>query len=173
MKVSFNFKTMIKGDGELKVLVVGSGGREHAIIWKLAQNIKINEIFCAPGNGGIRQIAECINIQAHDIEGLCNFALKKKIDLTIIGPENPLSLGIVDYFEEKGLKVFGPRKNAAIIEGSKVFAKDLMKKYKIPTAEYKVYKDPEKAKANIDEFGFPVVIKADGLAAGKGVIIAK
>lgn len=156
----------------MKVLVVGGGGREHALIWKLSQSMKVNEIFCAPGNGGIRQMAECLDIKADDIEGLCRFALDKKIDLTVVGPEVPLSLGITDYFEKHNLRVFGPRQNAAILESSKAFSKDLMKKYSIPTAEYKVYADPEKAKAQIDEFGFPVVIKADGLAAGKGVIIA-
>lgn len=156
----------------MKVLVVGSGGREHALVWKLSQSMKVNEIFCAPGNGGIRQMAECVDIKADDIEGLCKFALDKKIDLTVVGPEVPLSLGITDYFEKHNLRVFGPKQKAAILESSKAFAKDLMKKYSIPTAEYKVYTDPEEAKALIDEFGFPVVIKADGLAAGKGVIIA-
>ena len=156
----------------MKVLVVGSGGREHALVWKLSQSMKVNEIFCAPGNGGIRQMAECVDIKADDIEGLCKFALDKKIDLTVVGPEVPLSLGITDYFEKHNLRVFGPKQNAAILESSKAFAKDLMKEYSIPTAEYKVYTDPEEAKALIDEFGFPVVIKADGLAAGKGVIIA-
>lgn len=157
----------------MKVLVIGSGGREHVLVWKLSQSIKVNEIFCAPGNGGIRQIAECVDIKAEDIEGLCKFALDKKIDLTVVGPENPLSLGITDYFEERGLRVFGPKQNAAIIESSKAFAKNLMKKYNIPTASYKVYNDPAEAKAKLGEFGFPVVIKADGLAAGKGVIIAE
>ena len=156
----------------MKVLVVGSGGREHSLIWKLSQSMKVNEIFCAPGNGGIRQMAECVDIKADDIEGLCRFALDKKIDLTVVGPEVPLSIGITDYFEKHNLRVFGPRENAAILESSKSFSKDLMKKYRIPTAGYKVYTDPEKAKAQIDEFGFPVVIKADGLDAGKGVIIA-
>ncbi|MDD4378246.1 MAG: phosphoribosylamine--glycine ligase, partial [Eubacteriales bacterium] len=157
----------------MKVLVIGSGGREHVLVWKLSQSIKVNEIFCAPGNGGIRQIAECVDIKAEDIEGLCKFALDKKIDLTVVGPENPISLGITDYFEERGLRVFGPKQNAAIIESSKAFAKNLMKKYNIPTASYKVYNDPAEAKAKLGEFGFPVVIKADGLAAGKGVIIAE
>lgn len=157
----------------MRVLVVGSGGREHALVWKLSQSMKVNEIFCAPGNGGIRQMAECIDVKADDIEGLCEFALKKKIDLTIVGPEVPLSLGITDYFEERGLKVFGPKQNAAIIESSKAFAKNLMKEYNIPTASYSIYDNPVEAKANINEFGFPVVIKADGLAAGKGVIIVE
>lgn len=155
----------------MRVLVVGGGGREHALVWKLSQSIKVNEIFCAPGNGGIRQMAECIDIKAEDIEGLYEFVLKKKIDITVVGPEVPLSLGITDYFEKKGLRVFGPRQNAAIIESSKAFSKELMEKYKIPTASYKIYESPAEAKANLSEFGFPVVIKADGLAAGKGVII--
>ena len=155
----------------MRVLVVGSGGREHALVWKLSQSMKVNEIFCAPGNGGIRQMAECVDIKATDIKSLCDFALKKKIDLTVVGPEIPLSLGIADCFQERGLRVFGPKKNAAIIESSKAFAKDLMKKYNIPTASYSTYDNPAEAKANLDEFAFPVVIKADGLAAGKGVII--
>ena len=155
----------------MRVLVVGGGGREHALVWKLSQSMKVNEIFCAPGNGGIRQMAECIDIKAEDIEGLYEFVLKKKIDITVVGPEVPLSLGITDYFEKKGLRVFGPRQNAAIIESSKAFSKELMEKYKIPTASYKIYESPAEAKANLSEFGFPVVIKADGLAAGKGVII--
>ena len=156
----------------MKVLVVGSGGREHAIIWKLLQSPKVSYVYCAPGNGGIRQMAECVDIKADDIEGLCQFAKKHKIDLTVVGPELPLSLGIVDAFEKEGLRIFGPRKNAAIIESSKAFAKDFMQKYGIPTAQYKIYEDATKAKEQIDSFGFPVVIKADGLAAGKGVIIA-
>ncbi|NLN49097.1 MAG: phosphoribosylamine--glycine ligase [Clostridiales bacterium] len=155
----------------MRVLVVGGGGREHALVWKLSQSMKVNEIFCAPGNGGIRQMAECIDIKAEDIEGLYEFVLNKKIDITVVGPEVPLSLGITDYFEKKGLRVFGPRQNAAIIESSKAFSKELMEKYKIPTASYKIYESPAEAKANLSEFGFPVVIKADGLAAGKGVII--
>ncbi len=156
----------------MKVLVIGSGGREHVLIWKLSQSMKVNEIYCAPGNGGIRQMAECVDIKADDIEGLCKFASEKSIDLTVVGPEVPLSLGIVDCFEKRGLRIFGPRQNAAILESSKAFAKDLMKKYGIPTAAYNIYTDAKEAKADIDKFGFPVVIKADGLAAGKGVIIA-
>ncbi|HHY77904.1 MAG TPA: phosphoribosylamine--glycine ligase [Clostridiales bacterium] len=157
----------------MKVLVVGSGGREHAIIWKLLQSPKVSYVYCAPGNGGIRQMAECVDIKADDIEGLCRFAKKHKIDLTVVGPELPLSLGIVDAFEKEGLRIFGPRKDAAIIESSKAFAKDLMQKYGIPTAKYRIYEDETKAKEEIDSFGLPVVIKADGLAAGKGVIIAR
>lgn len=157
----------------MKVLVVGSGGREHALVWKLLQSPKVSYIYCAPGNGGIRQMAECVDIKADDIEALCQFAKKNKIDLTVVGPELPLSLGIVDAFEKEGLRIFGPRKDAAILESSKAFAKDFMQKYGIPTARYKTYEDADKAKEELDSFGLPVVIKADGLAAGKGVIIAK
>jgi len=157
----------------VKVLVVGSGGREHALVWKLLQSPKVSYIYCAPGNGGIRQMAECVDIKADDIEALCQFAKKNKIDLTVVGPELPLSLGIVDAFEKEGLRIFGPRKDAAILESSKAFAKDFMQKYGIPTARYKTYEDADKAKEELDSFGLPVVIKADGLAAGKGVIIAK
>lgn len=156
----------------MKVLVVGSGGREHALVWKLLQSPKVSYIYCAPGNGGIRQMAECVDIKADDIEGLCRFAKKNRIDLTVVGPELPLSLGIVDAFEKEGLRIFGPRKDAAILESSKAFAKDFMQKYGMPTAKYKIYDDAFKAKEELDSFGLPVVIKADGLAAGKGVIIA-
>lgn len=156
----------------MKVLVVGSGAREHAIIWKLLQSPKVSYIYCAPGNGGIRQMAECVNIKADDVEGLYRFAKDNKIDLTVVGPELPLSLGIVDYFQSRGLRIFGPAQNAALLESSKAFAKDLMQKYDIPTARYKTYEDAALARMEVESFGFPVVIKADGLAAGKGVIIA-
>lgn len=156
----------------MKVMVVGSGGREHALIWKLLQSPKVNYVYCAPGNGGIRQMAECVDIKADDIEGLCRFAKKQSIDLTLVGPEVPLSLGIVDYFKSQGLRIFGPDKNAALLESSKAFAKDLMQKYDIPTAKYKTYDNAALAKAEVESFGLPVVLKADGLAAGKGVIIA-
>lgn len=155
----------------MKVLVIGSGGREHAIVWKVAQNKKVTEIFCAPGNGGIEAIATCVDISATDIDGLVTFALEKKIDLTIVGMDDPLMLGLVDVFESKGLRVFGPRKNAAILEGSKVFAKDLMKKYNIPTAGYEVFTDSDLAKAYLEACDYPRVLKADGLALGKGVLI--
>lgn len=156
----------------MKVLVVGSGAREHAIIWRLLQSPKVSYIYCAPGNGGIRQMAECVNIKADDVEGLYRFAKDNKIDLTVVGPELPLSLGIVDYFQSRGLRIFGPAQNAALLESSKAFAKDLMQKYDIPTARYKTYEDAALARMEVESFGFPVVIKADGLAAGKGVIIA-
>lgn len=157
----------------MKVLVVGEGGREHAIIWKIKQSPKANLIYCAPGNGGISQIAECVDIKPSDIEGLLSFALKEKIDLTIVGPEVPLVLGIVDEFEKNGLRCFGPRINAAIIEGSKVFSKKLMKDYNIPTPGYDEFRNPDDARAYLSKAKYPLVIKADGLAAGKGVIIAK
>ncbi|MEA4846703.1 MAG: phosphoribosylamine--glycine ligase [Clostridiaceae bacterium] len=157
----------------MKVLVIGSGGREHAIVWKIAQSRLVDKIYCAPGNGGIGELAECVNIAADDIEGLLNFAVNNSIGLTVVGPEVPLSLGIADSFEEKGLRIFGPVRKGAMLESSKAFSKDFMIRNKIPTAAYKVYYEPEKAKSELDSFGYPVVIKADGLAAGKGVIIAQ
>lgn len=156
----------------MKVMVVGGGGREHTLVWKIKQSPLVKEIYCAPGNAGIERIAVCINIPAEDIEALAEFALNEKIDLTVVGPEAPLTLGIVDEFEKRGLKVFGPSKKAAEIEGSKVFAKELMERYGIPTAHYKVFDDPIEAGEYIKDKGAPVVVKADGLAAGKGVIVA-
>lgn len=157
----------------MRILVVGSGGREHAIIWKLAQSEKVSAIYCAPGNGGIRQLATCVPIETTDLEGLVSFAKEKKIDLTVVGPEIPLLEGIVDRFQQEGLAIFGPCKKAAQIEGSKRFAKNLMKKYRIPTAAFRSFKSPDKAKEYIQKKGAPIVIKADGLAAGKGVVVAK
>lgn len=156
----------------MKVLVVGSGGREHALVWKISQSTRIKKIYCAPGNAGIQGLADCVDIAATDIEGLLRFAKDEKIDLTIVGPESSLAAGIVDLFEEEGLRIFGPRKNAAILEGSKVFAKEFMEKYAIPTASFKIFDDLKKAKKYIDQIGAPLVVKADGLAAGKGVIVA-
>ncbi len=156
----------------MKVLVIGSGGREHALVWKISQSARVIKIYCAPGNAGIKRMAECVNIAATDIDGLLQFAKKEKIDLTIVGPESSLAGGIVDRFEKEGLRIFGPRKNAAILEGSKVFSKEFMEKYGIPTASFKVFDDLKKAKKYIDQIGAPLVIKADGLAAGKGVIVA-
>jgi len=156
----------------MKVLVVGSGGREHALVWKISQSARVIKIYCAPGNAGIKKMAECVHIEATDIDGLLQFARKEKIDLTIVGPESSLAGGIVDRFEDEGLRIFGPRKSAAILEGSKVFAKEFMEKYGIPTASFKVFDDLKKAKKYIDHTGAPLVIKADGLAAGKGVIVA-
>lgn len=157
----------------MKVLVIGGGGREHALVWKISQSPLVDKIYCAPGNGGIASLAECVNIKATDIPGLVDFALQEKIDLTVVGPDDPLVLGIVDAFEEKGLNVFGPRKNAAIIEGSKVFSKDLMKKYGIPTAAYEVFDKSSDAIDYLKTASYPTVVKAEGLALGKGVIIAQ
>jgi phosphoribosylamine--glycine ligase len=156
----------------MKVLVVGSGGREHALVWKISQSPRVTKICCAPGNAGIKKMAECRDIAATDIEGLCRFAKDENIDLTIVGPESSLAAGIVDRFEDEGLRIFGPRKSAAILEGSKVFAKEFMAKYDIPSAPFKVFDDLKKAKKYISQAGVPFVIKADGLAAGKGVIVA-
>jgi phosphoribosylamine--glycine ligase len=157
----------------MKVLVIGSGGREHALVWKIARSPLVKKVYCAPGNPGIGQLAENVTIKVDDLPGLLAFARQEKIDLTVVGPELPLSLGIVDLFEEHGLKVFGARKNAAFIESSKAFAKDLMKKYDVPTAAYEVFTEVEPALAFVDKIGVPIVIKADGLAAGKGVVIAE
>ncbi len=157
----------------MKILVVGSGGREHALVWKIAQSKLVDKIFCAPGNGGITQLAECLDIKAEDIFGLLEFAQKEKIDLTVVGPEVALSLGIVDEFQKAGLKIFGPNKKAAVLEASKVFSKEFMVKYKIPTANFEVFDNPDRAKGYIEKISAPCVIKADGLAAGKGVIVAK
>ncbi len=155
----------------MKILVVGSGGREHAIVWKIAQSKKAEKIYCAPGNAGISELAECVDIKAMDFKALADFAEEKKIDLTVVGPDDPLVAGIVDVFEERGLRVFGPRKNAAILEGSKAFSKDLMKKNNIPTAAYEVFDKPEDAIKYLETADYPIVLKADGLALGKGVLI--
>ena len=155
----------------MKILVIGSGGREHALIWKIAQSKKVAKIFCAPGNPGIAEIAECVNIKADDIEELKAFAIKKGIDLTVVGPEKPLTMGIVNEFEKAGLKIFGPSKRAAEVEGSKAFSKELMQKYNIPTAAYKTFDNADEAKNYAEKHHPPVVVKADGLAAGKGVFI--
>ena len=155
----------------MKVLIVGSGGREHAIAWKTAQSSKVDKIYCAPGNAGIEEYAECVNIGAMEFEKLAAFAKEKEIDLTVIGMDDPLVGGIVDVFEAEGLRVFGPRKNAAVLEGSKAFSKDLMKKYGIPTAAYENFDNAEEALAYLETAKFPIVLKADGLALGKGVLI--
>ena len=157
----------------MKILVIGSGGREHAIIWRLMQSEKNVEIYCAPGNGGIASIAKCVDIKATDIDGVVNFAKQNKIDLTVVTPDDPLVLGMVDALEAEGLRAFGPHRDAAIIEGSKVFAKDLMKKYNIPTARYEVFDDSAAAIEYLKSESYPTVIKAEGLALGKGVIIAQ
>ena len=155
----------------MKVLVVGSGGREHALCWKIAQSPRVEKIYCAPGNAGIGQVAQCVPYGAMEFEKLADFAQENHIDLTVIGMDDPLVGGIVDVFEERGLRVFGPRKNAAILEGSKAFSKDLMKKYHIPTAAYENFDDPKAALAYLETAKFPLVLKADGLALGKGVLI--
>ena len=155
----------------MKVLVIGGGGREHAICWKLAQSPKVTELFCAPGNAGIAQVARCVDIGVMDFEKMAEFAKKEAFDLVVVGPDDPLAAGIVDVLEEAGLRVFGPRKNAAILEGSKAFSKDLMKKYGIPTAAYETFDTPEAARRYLETAKVPVVLKADGLALGKGVLI--
>ena len=155
----------------MRILVVGGGGREHAICWKLNNESNVEKIYCAPGNAGISNVAECIDIGDSDIENLLKFAKENQIDLTIVGPEIPLVAGIVDVFEKEGLKIFGPNKKCAQLEGSKSFSKDFMIRHNLPTAKYKEYTNLDEAITEIDSFGYPVVIKADGLAAGKGVVI--
>ena len=155
----------------MKVLIVGSGGREHAIAWKAAKSSRVDKIYCAPGNAGISEIAECVNIGAMEFEKLAAFVKEQSIDLTVIGMDDPLVCGIVDVFEQEGLRVFGPKKNAAILEGSKAFSKDLMKKYGIPTAGYETFDSPEAAMQYLETSKYPIVLKADGLALGKGVLI--
>lgn len=155
----------------MKILIVGSGGREHAIAWSIAKSPKADKIYCAPGNGGIGEFAECVDIGAMEFDKLADFAQEKQIDLTVVGMDDPLVGGIVDVFEARGLRVFGPRKNAAILEGSKAFSKDLMKKYQIPTAAYENFDNAEEALAYLETAKFPIVLKADGLALGKGVLI--
>ena len=155
----------------MKVLIVGSGGREHAIAFSVAKSKKVSKLYCAPGNGGISQLAECVPIGAMEFNSLVAFAKEKEIDLVIVGMDDPLVGGLVDLMEEAGIPTFGPRKNAAILEGSKAFSKDLMKKYNIPTAAYENFDDPDKALEYLETSSFPVVLKADGLALGKGVLI--
>ena len=155
----------------MKVLIVGSGGREHAIAWKVTQSKRVDKIYCAPGNAGISEIAECVDISAMEFDKLVAFAKEESIDLTIIGMDDPLVGGIVDAFEKENLRVFGPRKNAAILEGSKAFSKDLMKKYDIPTAAYETFDSPAAALEYLETSKYPIVLKADGLALGKGVLI--
>ena len=157
----------------MKILVVGGGGREHALVWKIAQSPLVEKVFCAPGNPGMKELAETVHLAVDNIDGLCDFAKKEQIDLTVVGPELPLTLGIVDRFKAEGLAIFGPSKAAAQIEGSKGFSKDLMAKYGIKTAAYETFTDREAAVAYIREQGAPIVVKVDGLAAGKGVILAQ
>jgi len=157
----------------MKVLIVGGGGREHAIAWKVAKSPKVEKLYCAPGNAGIAEVAECVNIGVMEFDKLTAFARENQIDLTIIGPDDPLAAGAVDAFKAAGLRVFGPRKNAAILEASKAFSKDLMKKYGIPTAAYETFTSPEAALTYLETAKMPIVLKADGLALGKGVLICK
>ena len=155
----------------MKVLVIGGGGREHAICWKLAKSPKVTELVCAPGNAGIAKVARCENIGVMEFERIADFAQREAFDLVVVGPDDPLAAGLVDVLEARGIRTFGPRKNAAILEGSKAFSKDLMKKYGIPTAAYETFDDPEAALAYLETAKVPVVLKADGLALGKGVLI--
>lgn len=157
----------------MRVLIIGNGGREHTLVWKIAMSESVKKIYCAPGNGGISRIAECIPIKVTDIKGIAEFTINNRIDLVVVGPEAPLAIGMVDILQGAGIRVFGPNRNAATIETSKSFSKNLMRKYGIPTAEYEVYDNPDDALKSLKSRSYPLVIKADGLAAGKGVIIAK
>jgi phosphoribosylamine---glycine ligase len=155
----------------MRILVVGGGGREHALAWKLARSPRVEAVWCAPGNAGITDVATCVPIAADDLKGLARFAHEERIDLTVVGPELPLTLGVVDRFAQEGLRAFGPTAAAARLEGSKVFAKELLRQLRVPTAFFGAFDDPDEAARYIDEVGAPVVVKADGLAAGKGVFI--
>ncbi|MCS7192195.1 MAG: phosphoribosylamine--glycine ligase [Armatimonadetes bacterium] len=155
----------------MKVLVVGGGGREHALVWKIAQSPKVSEIYCAPGNAGIAKLAKCVNVIAEDIVAIADFAEREQIDLTVVGPEAPLCTGIVDEFQKRGLKIFGPTKAAAEIEGSKVFCRQILAKWNIPSPKFAIFDDPNEAKTYIRQQGAPIVVKAEGLAAGKGSIV--
>lgn len=157
----------------MKVLVVGSGGREHAICWALKKSPKVTELYCAPGNGGIGEIATCVDVKATDIPGMVAWAKENQMDFVMVAPDDPLAMGMVDALEKAGIRAFGPRKNAAIIEGSKAFSKELMKKYGIPTADYAVFTDKEQALTYVEKQGAPIVVKCDGLALGKGVVVAQ
>ena len=157
----------------MKVLVVGSGGREHAICWALKKSPKVTELYCAPGNGGISEIATCVDVKATDIPGMVAWAKENRMDFVMVAPDDPLAMGMVDALEEAGIRAFGPRKNAAIIEGSKAFSKELMKKYGIPTAAYEIFTDKDAALSYVEAQGAPIVVKCDGLALGKGVIVAQ
>ena len=157
----------------MKILVVGGGGREHALVWKIMQCPRVREIYCAPGNAGIAEVAHCVDMDVVDLDGLSRFAMDREIDLTVVGPELPLTQGIVDRFESRGLKIFGATQKAAALEGSKAFCKDILRRHGIPTADYQVFDDKDRAAAHIRSRGAPLVVKADGLAAGKGVIVAQ
>lgn len=157
----------------MKILIIGSGGREHALCWKIVKSIRVSKVYCAPGNGGTQEIAENIDINPHEIDKLLDFALKESIELTIVGPEGPLANGIVDKFKEKGLRVFGVNKKSAQLEGSKIYSKEFMEEYEIPTAKYRKYDDIDDAIKGLESFNYPLVIKADGLCLGKGVVICE
>lgn len=157
----------------MRVLVIGSGGREHCLAWKIAQSPVLKKLYCTPGNPGITSVADCVDIAADDTESLCNFARKEKIDLTVVGPEGPLVAGLVDRFQANGLRVLGPTKKAALLEGSKAFSKNLMRKYGIPTAEFRIFSELAPARKYIESINGPVVVKADGLAGGKGSFVCK
>ena len=157
----------------MKILVVGSGGREHAIAWKLAKSKRVEKLYCAPGNAGIASVAECVPVKAEDLEGIRDFCVENKVDMAVIGPEVPLSMGITDLLNEAGIRVFGPDKNCSQLEGSKSFTKAFLKRHHIPTAGYREYTEKEALKKDIGIFGYPMVLKADGLAAGKGVVLAE
>jgi phosphoribosylamine--glycine ligase len=157
----------------MKVLVVGGGGREHALVWKIKQSPRVNKIFCAPGNAGIAELANCVPIAAEDVQGLAAFAKSEQVDLTVVGPEGPLAMGIVDLFESEGLRIFGASRDAARLEASKSFAKNLMNRHGIPTAFGQSFTSRSKAQSYIRKIGAPLVVKADGLAAGKGVIVCR
>ncbi|MDD6023867.1 MAG: phosphoribosylamine--glycine ligase [Oscillospiraceae bacterium] len=157
----------------MRVLVVGSGGREHAICWALKKSPKVTELFCAPGNGGISEIATCVDVKATDIDGMVAWARENNMDFVMVAPDDPLAMGMVDAMEAAGIRAFGPRANAAIVEGSKAFSKELMKKYGIPTAAYEIFTDMEAALRYVEEQGAPIVVKCDGLALGKGVVVAQ
>ena len=157
----------------MKVLIIGSGGREHAICWKIAQSERVNEIFAIPGNGGMAQLAECVDIKVNDLGKIVNFAKEKKIDITVVGPEAPLAAGIVNKFNQKGLRIFGPDIEMAKLEASKIFAKETMTRFRIPTADFMIFENPNEAKEHINRKKTPLVVKADGLSAGKGVIVCK
>lgn len=157
----------------MKILIVGNGGREHAIAWKLSQSPKVDKLYCAPGNAGIAQLAECVKISPEDIDGLCAFAAEQAVDMTVIGPEVPLALGIVDQMEKRGIRTFGPNKKCAQLEASKAFTKAFLDRHQIPTAGYREFTDKEELKKAVGLYGYPMVLKADGLASGKGVVIAE
>ena len=157
----------------MKVLVVGSGGREHAICWALKKSPKVTELFCAPGNGGIGEIATCVDVKATDIDGMVAWAKDNQMDFVMVAPDDPLAMGMVDALEAAGIRAFGPRAGAAIIEGSKAFSKGLMKQYGIPTAAYEIFTDKDQALAYVEQQGAPIVVKCDGLALGKGVVVAQ